>query len=414
MGAGVPGELALDPTGQPTLTTPDAIGLQQQFATFAGQGMELVAVEASSIGLQQGRLNGARIAVAVLTNLTRDHLDYHVTMQAYAAAKARLFTWPTLVAVVVNLEDPASAEMLNAADPDLRRIGYLVNDTLQAGPGVALDEAGERSASCSDLLTATPIDGLGRIVLTHFRARGFGDDGSPADDGEGSTESVDLQLSLVGRFNQSNALAVAGVWISLGWSLAEVAAQLERLLPVPGRLQMVGDPSDQTMPLAVVDYAHTPDAIANALDALRPLTRSRGGRLWCVFGAGGNRDAGKRAPMAAAAEAHADLLVLTSDNPRDEAPEAILAQLRAGLSRIPHRVEPDRARAIAGALEAAEPADVVLIAGKGHEQYQEIARARHPFSDVEQADLALQARSTGQAAAGAGMPHGTTAGGADV
>ncbi|MBA3476955.1 MAG: hypothetical protein H0T52_00900, partial [Lautropia sp.] len=256
LGAGVPGELALDPTGQPTLTTPDAIGLQQQFATFAGQGMELVAVEASSIGLQQGRLNGARIAVAVLTNLTRDHLDYHVTMQAYAAAKARLFTWPTLVAVVVNLEDPASAEMLNAADPDLRRIGYLVNDTaLQAGPGVALDEAGERSASCSDLLTATPIDGLGRIVLTHFRARGFGDDGSPADDGEGSTESVDLQLSLVGRFNQSNALAVAGVWISLGWSLAEVAAQLERLLPVPGRLQMVGDPSDQTMPLAVVDYA---------------------------------------------------------------------------------------------------------------------------------------------------------------
>ena len=167
LGAGVPGDLST-----PTLTTPDAIGLQQQFAALAGRGMELVAVEASSIGLQQGRLNGTRIAVAVLTNLTRDHLDYHVTMQAYAAAKARLFAWPTLVAMVVNLEDPASAEMLNAADPDLRRIGYLVNDDA-AGQDHEdpLADAGERSTSCSDLLTITPIEGDDRFVLTHFRSR---------------------------------------------------------------------------------------------------------------------------------------------------------------------------------------------------------------------------------------------------
>ena len=410
LGAGVPGEMAAasgvgtdtDTAAAPTLTTPDAIGLQQQFAAFAGRGLELVAVEASSIGLQQGRLNGTRIAVAVLTNLTRDHLDYHVTMQAYAAAKAKLFGWPTLSAMVVNLEDPASAEMLNAADPDLRRIGYLVNDDPAAGDAQdGLADAGERSASCSDLLTLTPIEGDDRVVLTHFRSRSgaeggdseAGDDVDDVDDGDGAgPESIDLQLSLIGRFNRSNALAVAGVWLALGWTLAEVATQLETLRPVPGRLQVVGDLANREEPLAVVDYAHTPDAIVNALRALRPLAESRGGRLWCVFGAGGNRDAGKRAPMAAAAEAHADLLVLTSDNPRNEDPAAIIAQLRAGLTRTPHLVEADRAKAIAAALRSADDADVVLIAGKGHETYQEIGGERHPFSDVEQAGRALAAR----------------------
>jgi UDP-N-acetylmuramyl tripeptide synthase len=416
LGAGVPGELSA-----PTLTTPDAIGLQQQLAGFAEQGIELVAVEASSIGLQQGRLNGTRIAVAVLTNLTRDHLDYHVTMQAYAAAKAKLFAWPTLSAMVVNLEDPASAEMLNAADPDLRRIGYLVNDDADAGePSGALADAGERSTSCSDLLTLTPIDADGRVVLTHFRsgapASSLADDdaleseeegagGEP--EGAGGPASVDLRLSLIGRFNRSNALAVAGVWLALGWSLAEVATELEKLRPVPGRLQVVGDPADRRLPLAVVDYAHTPDAIANALQALRPLAGARGGRLWCVFGAGGDRDPGKRAPMAAAAQAHADVLVLTSDNPRSENPAAIIAQLRAGLSRTPQLVEADRAKAIAAALGQADAADVVLIAGKGHETYQEIGGARHPFSDVEHSRRALDARA-------AGSPGGTSVEGQDV
>jgi UDP-N-acetylmuramyl tripeptide synthase len=422
LGAGVPGDLSA-----PTLTTPDAIGLQQQFAAFAGRGMELVAVEASSIGLQQGRLNGTRIAVAVLTNLTRDHLDYHVTMQAYAAAKARLFAWPTLEAMVVNLEDPASAEMLNAADPDLRRIGYLVNDGAAGrDPEDPLADAGERSTSCSDLLTITPIEGEGRFVLTHFRSRngttkrdpeadagtkGAADeaaDEAAGDAGEaGGADSVDLRLALIGRFNQSNVLAVAGVWLALGWTLAEMAAELEKLRPVPGRLQVIGDPANRHEPLAVVDYAHTPDAIANALQALRPLADRRGGRLWCVFGAGGNRDPGKRAPMGAAAQAHADTLVLTSDNPRNENPAAIIAQLRAGLSRAPHLVEPDRALAIATALRSADPADVVLIAGKGHETYQEIAGERHAFSDAEQARRALDARA-------AGSPGGTVADDADV
>ena len=402
LGAGVPGASLADgmlPVVQASLTTPDAISLQQQLAAFAGQGIELVALEASSIGLQQGRLNGTRIGVAVLTNLTRDHLDYHVTMQAYAAAKAKLFAWPSLQTMVVNLEDPASAEMLNAADPDLRRIGYLINDE-SSGNAVRLADAGERSAACSELLTATPMDEHGRIVLSHFRAGDETPDGSGerhrqgvGGGADGGIGSVDLQLSLIGRFNLSNALAVAGVWMALGWSLTEVAAQLESLRPVPGRLQVVGDLSDATLPLAVVDYAHTPDAIANALQALRPLADSRGGRLWCVFGAGGNRDAGKRAPMAAAAEQHADQLVLTSDNPRNEAPDAILAQLREGLSRAPHLVAADRKLAIDAALQAADPADVVLIAGKGHESYQEIGGRRLPFSDIEQAGLGLQRRA---------------------
>jgi UDP-N-acetylmuramyl-tripeptide synthetase len=402
LGAGIPGDFA--PTAASTLTTPDAIGLQQQFAAFADRGVELVAIEASSIGLQQGRLNGTRIAVAVLTNLTRDHLDYHVTMQAYAAAKARLFGWPTLRAMVVNLEDPASAEMLNAADPDLRRIGYLVNDkTAAQDPDGALADAGERSTSCSDLLTITPAGGDGRIVLSHFRSRPEVDADPVAGDDEGGVESIDLRLSLIGRFNQSNALAVAGVWLALGWSLAEVAANLETLRPVPGRLQVVGRVDDEQLPLTVVDYAHTPDAIANALQALRPQADERGGRLWCVFGAGGNRDPGKRAPMAAAAQAHADVLVLTSDNPRQEDPAAIIAQLRAGLDREPHLVEPDRARAIAAALHAADAADVVLIAGKGHESYQEVGERREPFSDVEHAATALAARAAaGESAADEG------------
>ncbi|MEO6268995.1 MAG: UDP-N-acetylmuramoyl-L-alanyl-D-glutamate--2,6-diaminopimelate ligase, partial [Lautropia sp.] len=399
LGAGVPGQLQ-DPVepaaaGSATpalLTTPDAIGLQQQFLAFADQGVEVVALEASSIGLQQGRLNGTCVDVAVLTNLSRDHLDYHVTMQAYAAAKARLFSWPTLAAMVVNLEDPASTEMLNAADPDLRRIGYLINDEPVDGSG-RLADAGERSAACSELLTATPLDAHGRIVLAHFRAaqRAASNLDTAGDGSSGSAESVDLTLALIGRFNLSNALAVAGVWMALGWTLTEVAAQLERLAPVPGRLQLVGDPGQQAQPLAVVDYAHTPDALASALQALRPLAESRGGRLWCVFGAGGNRDAGKRQPMAAVVERHADLLVLTSDNPRNEAPDAILAQLREGLSAAPRLVQSDRALAIDAALQAADAADVVLIAGKGHESYQEIGGRRLPFSDVEQARLALAA-----------------------
>ena len=422
LGAGVPDEAGSQgswaPAGHdalPRLTTPDAIGLQEQLEVFAGRGIELVALEASSIGLQQGRLNGTRIGVAVLTNLTRDHLDYHVTMQAYAAAKAKLFAWPTLEAMVVNLEDPASAEMLNAADPDLRRIGYLINDD-PAGEAGRLVDAGERSVSCSELLTATPMDAHGRFVLSHFRA---GDrlavPATDEDDVAASAGSVDLQLSLIGRFNLSNALAVAGVWTALGWSLAEVSAQLEGLRPVPGRLQVVGDAADPHLPMAVVDYAHTPDAIANALQALRPLAERRGGRLWCVFGAGGNRDTGKRPPMAAAAERHADKVVLTSDNPRNEAPEAILAQLRGGLAHAPHLVQADRALAIGAALQVADAADVVLIAGKGHEAYQEVGSRRFAFSDVDQARLALQERAARdrQAAGNANADDGASGSGGD-
>ena len=322
-------------------------------------------------------------------------------LQAYADAKARLFGWTGLAAVVVNLEDPVSLRMLDEAGIGPVRIGYLVDDR----PPTTRD-ALARADDCDALLVATPQDAFGRVVLTRVtRASAPGPDA--ADDVR--TESIDLQIGLLGRFNLGNALAVAGVWSALGWPLARIAARLETLRPVPGRLEFVGDASDPALPLAVVDYAHTPDALINALRALRPVAAGRGGRLWCVFGAGGNRDAGKRPAMAAAAEDEADRVVLTSDNPRDEPPDAILAQLAAGLKRSAHRVDPDRARTIAAVLAEAASADVVLIAGKGHESYQEIAGVRHPFSDVAEARRALASRRPETA----GGPVGARVGGGD-
>ena len=398
LGVGVPG--ALDPGG---LTTPDALSLQQAFARFVAGGLQLAAIEASSIGIEQGRLNGTRIAVAVLTNLTRDHLDYHGTMQAYADAKARLFAWPDLGAIVVNLEDALSARLLADAAVNVPCIGYLVDDagegdagegdasTGDAGAGDAArartEAAFERAGRCGELLIASPSDTVGQVLLTHMI--------QPADDeAPPETASVDIELALLGRFNLCNALAVAGAWRALGWSLGQIAEGLAALRPVPGRLEIVPG-SGEGLPLVVVDYAHTPDALANTLGALRPIARARGGRLWCVFGAGGDRDPGKRPMMAATVQQHADRLVITSDNPRTEQPDAIIAGLVSGLTTSPDaaagdvRIEPDRAAAIAATVADAAANDVVLIAGKGHEDYQEIAGVRHPFSDAVEARRVL-------------------------
>jgi UDP-N-acetylmuramoyl-L-alanyl-D-glutamate--2,6-diaminopimelate ligase len=352
--------------------------MQALFARFAARGVGAVAIEASSIGLHQHRLDGTRIAVAVYTNLTRDHLDYHGTMQAYAQAKAALFAWPGLRAAVVNLDDPWHATMLGEVAPGTLRIGYRIGT-----PDAAEDTGGE--AACR--LAAGEVDR--RLVVTALAPTAHG----MRIDVDGDWGRASVATPLLGRFNAANLMAVCGAWLALGMRFDDAIARLARLRPVPGRLQAVAAPAGAPAPLAVVDYAHTPDALENALVALRPVADARGGQLWCVFGAGGDRDPGKRPLMAAAARRCAARVVLTSDNPRSESPERILDDVQAGLDAAPALRDADRARAIAEALARAEAADVVLIAGKGHEPYQEIAGVRHPFLDAEHAARALARRA---------------------
>ena len=356
----------LDPVSG--LTTPDALGLQAMLADFVDDGVEIVAAEASSIGLDQGRLNGSRIAVAAFTNLTRDHLDYHRSMEAYAEAKARLFAWPGLGAAVINGDDPAARQMLAALRDEPRMPLRIVYGMTPGRHGAR----GDRTLIAERVYE----DGAGiRMTLS------------------GDFGSADLRLGLLGLFNVYNALAVAGCWLALGMPFEQVVDQLEALEPVPGRMQTL---EQAGAPLVVVDYAHTPDALDNVLGCLRTVALRRGGRLWCVFGAGGERDIGKRAPMGLVAERAADHLVVTSDNPRGESPFRIVSDIRAGLMREPALTELDRGVAIRTAIARAQPTDVVLIAGKGHERYQEIAGVRHPFSDLELAQAALLARTGGQ------------------
>ena len=362
--------VAMEDTG---LTTPDALALQALFARFAGRGVQAVAIEASSIGLHQHRLDGTRIAVAVHTNLTRDHLDYHGTMQAYAQAKAALFAWPDLQAAVVNLDDPSHRTMLDAVAAGVCRIGYRIQAELAAGSTHRL--AASRP-SCVDRI-------LGARVSHEASGMRL--------DLDGDWGPATLHTRLLGRFNASNLLAVLGAWLALGLPFEAAVARLARLQPVPGRLQPVSV-DGVNGPLAVVDYAHTPDALVQVLQALVPIARARGGLLWCVFGAGGDRDPGKRPLMGAAAERYADRVVLTSDNPRGESPEAILDAIAAGMSIPAAGRDADRARAIARTLSDAAVEDVVLIAGRGHESEQEIAGERLAFLDADHAARALARR----------------------
>jgi len=369
--AAVIGTLGSGVVGQPLaagLTTPDALELQALLGGFAGAGVELVAAEASSIGLEQGRLNGTRIDVAAFTNLTRDHLDYHGTMDAYAAAKARLFAWPGLRAAVVNGDDALATRMLRelpAADG---------GPTTRVIYGFSPGQYGARGDAV--LIAERVVDTGSGLVVT------LGGDFGRAE----------MRLGLLGRFNASNALAVAGCWLALGFEFDVVAQALQTLAPVPGRMQRI---ERDGHPLVVVDYAHSPDALASVLAALRPVAMGRGGRLWCVFGAGGERDPGKRPMMGLVAERNADVLVITSDNPRGESPFRIVSDIRAGLSREPSLTELDRGAAIRAAIARAEPGDVVLVAGKGHEPYQEVGGVRLPFSDADSAIAALDARPRG-------------------
>ncbi len=351
LGAGLHGQLVAGER-----TTPDVIAVHRLLAAMRGQGATHVAMEVSSHALEQGRVDAVAFRIAVFTNLTRDHLDFHGTMDAYGAAKAKLFAWPTLQAVVVNLDDPFGPPLLAGAHAGARRIG--------------LSSRGHAGAALRADRVALAPDGL------HFDLVEAG-------------AAHAIVSPLLGRFNVDNLLAVAGALRALDWSLADVAAMLPRLSPVDGRMGRIGGRSGQ--PLVVVDYAHTPDALQQALSSLREHTP---GRLTCVFGCGGERDAGKRPLMAAIAQAGADAVVVTDDNPRHEDGDAIVADIVAGFTRRDAVVvQRDRARAIGDAIAAAASGDVVLVAGKGHEPYQEIAGVKHAFDDLAVAMAALEARS---------------------
>jgi UDP-N-acetylmuramoyl-L-alanyl-D-glutamate--2,6-diaminopimelate ligase len=346
------------------MTTPDPVLLQRQFQQFAGDGVTHCAIEASSIGLAEHRLDGTHIRVAVFTNFTQDHLDYHGDMASYWSAKAALFAWLGLQAAVINIDDAQ---------------GALLAQQLQSG---SLDVW-----TCS------------RRGPARLQARALpSGQGLAFDVIEGDTVQT-LHTDLIGDYNMDNLLGVIGSLRALGVDLVQAVQACAQLTAVPGRMERVsfdvsGAQADLTSPLVVVDYAHTPDAITQALAALRSQARLRGGRLWCVLGCGGDRDASKRPLMAAAAEAAADQLVLTSDNPRSESPETIVAAMVQGLSRpASARIQLDRALAIEEAVAQAAAQDIVLLAGKGHESEQEILGVRHPFSDVAQAQTALQQRA---------------------
>ncbi|MGC3983913.1 MAG: UDP-N-acetylmuramoyl-L-alanyl-D-glutamate--2,6-diaminopimelate ligase [Pseudorhodoferax sp.] len=360
LGTGVPP--ALVSTG---MTTPDPVLLQARLREFVDTGLAACAIEASSIGIAERRLDGTRIRLAIFTNFTQDHLDYHGTMAAYWEAKAALFAWPGLQAAVVNVDDPH-------------------------GRGLADRLADQPAGTALDLWTVS-AQGAARLAATDI---GYEAGGLAFTVREGA-QNIRLATPLIGQYNVNNLLGVIGALRALGFALADAVAACAALLPVPGRMERI---ALDGQPLVAIDYAHTPDALEQALRALRPLAEARGGRLWCVFGCGGNRDAGKRPLMGAVAERAADRVVVTSDNPRQETPESIIEQILAGLAhRATARVQADRARAIAETLAGAAAPDVVLLAGKGHETTQEIAGAKLPFSDRAQAEAALAARAGGAA-----------------
>ncbi len=355
------------------MTTPDPVLLQARLRDMADAGVQACAIEASSIGLAEHRLDGTQVRAAIFTNFTQDHLDYHGDMASYWQAKLALFSWAGLQAAVVNVDDAQGA----ALAAQLQARGELRVWTIACDLHSDSDEVTSKGASAQHIVARNIQHGA---MGLHFEVT------------EGDEMHV-LETQLVGHYNVSNVLGVIACLRALGDSLAD-AVQACRMLPaVPGRMQTVGAASE---PLVVIDYAHTPDAVAQAVQALIPLAQSRGGELTCVLGCGGDRDAAKRPLMAAAAEQYAQHVVLTSDNPRSEDPQTILNQMLAGLQHASKAiVMTDRAQAIAHTVQHARAQDVVLVAGKGHENYQEISGVKHPFSDVQHARDALTQRSKG-------------------
>ncbi|KGC08736.1 UDP-N-acetylmuramyl-tripeptide synthetase family protein [Burkholderia multivorans] len=362
LGSGMPGHLV--PTG---FTTPDAPQLQRSLAQLRDGGAQAVAMEVSSHALHQGRVNGTAFDIAVFTNLTQDHLDYHRTFEAYEAAKAKLFAWRGLRAAVVNRDDAAGRRLLEKLAGRVRTIAYGIGDAQQPA------DADRELVALDVRATATG---------TAFRLRS-------------SWGDADVEVGTLGTFNVSNLLAVLGALLAADVPFDAALAEIARLEPVNGRMQRLGGRLQNDEPLVVIDYAHTPDALEKTLDALRPIAVARGGRLVCMFGCGGDRDATKRPLMGAIAERLADDVVVTSDNPRSEDPQAIIDQIVAGMTAPDRarRIE-DRASAILQAVRGAAREDVVVLAGKGHEATQEIMGKKRAFSDQDHARLALAARAT--------------------
>jgi UDP-N-acetylmuramoyl-L-alanyl-D-glutamate--2,6-diaminopimelate ligase len=353
LGFGMPP--ALTPTVH---TTPDAVSVHRQLAALRDLGAECVGMEVSSHALDQSRVNGVRFHTAAFTNLTRDHLDYHGTMEAYAAAKARLFAWPGLAHRIINVDD-AFGLTLAAQDSPARLIV-----TARSAPRSAVSEG---TACVRAVGVTAEQSGLSLAI-------------------ESSWGAAEFAVRLVGEFNVDNVLTVLAVLLAWDIPLERAARALSHCRAASGRMEMFGGRG--RTPLAIVDYAHTPDALAKALRAARLHCR---GQLRAVFGCGGDRDAGKRPQMGAVAAELADDIILTDDNPRTEDPQRIVADILAGITRpTPHMTEHDRALAIRIALERCDADDVVLIAGKGHEDYQIQGTMRRAFSDqaVVSAELA--------------------------
>jgi UDP-N-acetylmuramoyl-L-alanyl-D-glutamate--2,6-diaminopimelate ligase len=362
LGYGMTGRL--DPG---TLTTPDVIHLHRLLAELRARGADHAVMEVSSHALSQRRVEGVRFDTAVFTNLSRDHLDFHGDMETYGAAKARLFMTRELRRAVVNLDDAFGVEILNAVPAGVHVTAYTM------GSANKLASARGPASLLRGRLESVDPEGL-RLAIR-------------SDQGEG-----ELSLPLLGRFNAHNLLAALCVLLEQGLAFERALDSLRKLPSVPGRMQRFGRGTGQ--PLVVVDYAHTPGALDAALRALREHCA---GRIWCVFGCGGDRDEGKRAQMGSVAESLADIIVLTDDNPRNEDADIIVQGIREGLNLAKETngrlfIQRDRAAAIQYAVHGAGADDIVLVAGKGHETYQEILGVRRPFSDAAAVSAALDAR----------------------
>jgi len=328
-------------------TTPGPIELQKMLAQFKNAQASVVAMEVSSHALDQGRVNGVEFDVAVLTNLSRDHLDYHKTMGAYRQAKRKLFQWESLQASVINYDDAFGKAI---ADELSQALKHTVTYGIKSGQVRATQLV--MHDTCFSMHVISPYG------------------------------KADVQVGLVGEFNVYNVLAVLCVLLVSGLTFDAAIEAISKLVPVKGRMEMLGG---DRKPLVVIDYAHTPDALEKVLTTLKKQTKSK---LICVFGCGGDRDKGKREKMGKVVSRFANATVVTSDNPRNENPETIIHDILQGLDSN-YLVEIDRAKAITLGILSAKPSDIVLIAGKGHEDYQEVAGVRHYFSDVEHAQEVL-------------------------
>lgn len=344
-------------------TTPDAMRVHGLLAEYLREGAHAVAMEVSSHALAQGRVNAVRFDVAMLTNLSRDHLDYHGDMQSYADTKRKLFDWQQLGFVVLNLDDAYGMELAEQLqDADAEVIAYGLSD--------AALQLAERLGLRMVYGNLLEMNGQGLRLAVHS-----------------SWGAAELNSALVGRFNAANLMGALAVLLVSGVALNDAVESLSVAQPVVGRMQRLGGTNEPTV---IVDYAHTPDALEKVLQALREVSAAAGGKVFCVFGCGGDRDRGKRAMMGMVAERFSDFCIVTSDNPRGENPREIIAEIVNGMNEDNHEIILDRAAAIKSAILHARQSDTVLIAGKGHEDYQEINGVKHPFSDVSVAQQALQ------------------------